>query len=135
MPKAVMLSHDNYTYTAEACRKSMGVKEGEERIVSYLPLSHVAAQVMDIVIGIYLGATITIADPQALKGTIVKTLKKARPTIFFSVPRVWEKMEIALKKVGARGSAVQKMIGAWAKSVGKQGTTNEVLNSSTSFSI
>ncbi len=56
---------------------------------------------MDIVTGIYVGATITIADPNALKGSLVKTLKKARPTIFFSVPRVWEKMELALKKAGA----------------------------------
>jgi len=57
---------------------------------------------MDIISAIHLGSTIFIADPDALKGSIVKTLKHARPNLFFSVPRVWEKMEEALKKVGAK---------------------------------
>ena len=48
------------------------------------------------------GATVYIANPDALRGSIVKTLKYAKPTFFFSVPRVWEKMEEALKKAGAK---------------------------------
>ncbi len=41
-PKGVMLSHDNYTWTAWASLEGKDVKE-DDRIVSYLPLSHVAA--------------------------------------------------------------------------------------------
>ena len=87
-----------------------------------------AAQIIDLILGVHLGSEITIADPKALKGTIVKTLKKCRPTVFFSVPRVWEKMEDALKKVGSKNSAIKQMIGTWAKGVGKRGTVQEVLN-------
>jgi long-chain-fatty-acid--CoA ligase ACSBG len=41
-----MLSHDNYTWDAEAILEHMKVGEATEVLVSFLPLSHVAAQVM-----------------------------------------------------------------------------------------
>jgi long-chain-fatty-acid--CoA ligase ACSBG len=40
-----MLSHDNFTWDAEAIAQYMGVSRASEAIVSFLPLSHVAAQV------------------------------------------------------------------------------------------
>jgi len=45
-PKAAMLSHDNFTWDAEAIAEYMKVGRATEIIVSFLPLSHVAAQVM-----------------------------------------------------------------------------------------
>ena len=48
-PKAVMLSHDNLTFTAKAINIVYGFRDkGLERNVSYLPLSHVAASMMDL---------------------------------------------------------------------------------------
>lgn len=44
-PKGVMMSHDNLYYEARAIALALGVKEAEENVVSYLPLSHIAAQV------------------------------------------------------------------------------------------
>jgi long-subunit acyl-CoA synthetase (AMP-forming) len=41
-----MLSHDNFTWNAEAIAEFMEVKRTSEVIVSFLPLSHVAAQVI-----------------------------------------------------------------------------------------
>ena len=52
-PKAVMISHDNIVY--EACtvfnlvNKYAGVGTEQERIISYLPLSHVAGMMVDMV--------------------------------------------------------------------------------------
>lgn len=40
-----MLSHDNLTWDAQAVSEYLEVETGKECIVSYLPLSHVAAQV------------------------------------------------------------------------------------------
>lgn len=40
-----MLSHDNILYDARVIIDSIGVKNGSEVVVSFLPLSHVAAQV------------------------------------------------------------------------------------------
>ncbi len=48
-PKGVMLSHDNLTWTARTMKIQYGDSVGEEgRLVSFLPLSHIAAQIVDI---------------------------------------------------------------------------------------
>jgi long-subunit acyl-CoA synthetase (AMP-forming) len=41
-----MLSHDNFTWDAESVAECVGVGKANESLVSFLPLSHVAAQVM-----------------------------------------------------------------------------------------
>lgn len=45
-PKAVMLSHDNLVHDAQVIFERVRFVERQEIIVSFLPLSHVAAQVM-----------------------------------------------------------------------------------------
>ena len=60
---------------------------GDECSVSYLPLSHAAAQIADIYMPIYATATVHFAQPDALKGSIVKTLAEVNPTMFPAVPR------------------------------------------------
>jgi len=131
-PKAVMISHDNVTWVvasfAEFVRfgKAPG---GRERLVSYLPLSHIAAQAIDIYAGLVTvgrsvgcgpvvnAATLFFARPDALKGTLKATLQHVRPTVFFGVPRVWEKFAEALQAVGASTTGVKKKLSTWAKKV------------------
>jgi long-chain-fatty-acid--CoA ligase ACSBG len=49
-PKAVMLSHDNMTWTARALEINYGnILGNKQRLVSFLPLSHIAGQVVDII--------------------------------------------------------------------------------------
>jgi len=102
-PKAVMMSHDNLVWGAKNILKSSGLPVMNHRIVSYLPLSHVAAQMLDIVGPIAMTAAQAgihgetwFARPDALKGTLKETMKACKPTIFFGVPRVWEKFKAAI---------------------------------------
>lgn len=44
-------------------------------MISYLPLSHVAAQMMDIHAALHCGLTVHFAQPDALKGSLADTLK------------------------------------------------------------
>ena len=44
-------------------------------MISYLPLSHVAAQMMDIHAALQTGLTVHFAQPDALKGSLAVTLK------------------------------------------------------------
>lgn len=122
-PKGVMLSHDNITWTALSTGKHVQLKDADqsqEVVVSYLPLSHIAAQMVDIWVVMRVGGATYFAQPDALKGSLVNTLKEVRPTAFMGVPRVWEKMQEKMKSVGAKSSAVRRKVAAWAKDVGLQ---------------
>ncbi|XP_051517796.1 long-chain-fatty-acid--CoA ligase ACSBG2-like [Myxocyprinus asiaticus] len=123
-PKGVMLSHDNITWTANAAGSMTRLKMGDEELVSYLPLSHVAAQVNDMWICMRFAGTTSFAEPDALKGSLANTLREVRPTSFLGVPRVWEKMQEAMKAVGAKSSIIKKRIGDWAKGIGLQASYN-----------
>ncbi|OWK51429.1 Long-chain-fatty-acid--CoA ligase ACSBG2 [Lonchura striata] len=122
-PKGVMLSHDNLTWTAAAAARFIMLSDAHDRqeeVVSYLPLSHIAAQMCDIWAAMTLGVQVYFAQPDALKGSLVETLKEVRPTAFLGVPRVWEKMEEKMKSVGMKASALRRKVATWAKGVGLQ---------------
>ncbi|XP_060075847.1 long-chain-fatty-acid--CoA ligase ACSBG2-like [Ylistrum balloti] len=120
-PKGVMLSHDSITWICKQHGDNVNYKFGVEVAVSYLPLSHIAAQLMDIHIPVLFGGTIYFAQPDALKGTLKDTLKEARPTAFFGVPRVWEKFMEKMIEKGKSVTGVKKMIGTKAKEIGLRG--------------
>lgn len=122
-PKGVMLSHDNLTWTATSTCRHVRLTEApqsQEVVVSYLPLSHIAAQMVDIWVTMKIGGMTYFAQPDALKGSLVNTMKEARPTAFMGVPRVWEKMQEKMKSIGAKSSTVRRKVAAWAKDVGLQ---------------
>jgi long-chain-fatty-acid--CoA ligase ACSBG len=82
-PKAVMISHDNYTWVTDATVNILKLdsqeKIGKNRTISLLPLSHVAAQLLDLVVGPRVGGNIFLTDPSALQGNLVKFLLACRP--------------------------------------------------------
>lgn len=93
--KAVKISYENISFT---CHRMSNIYDlNNERIVSYLPLSHIAASMLDIFLHFYHRGTIYFAKPDALQGTLVDTLKDANPTVFLGVPRVWEKIMEKMK--------------------------------------
>lgn len=111
-PKAVMISHDNILFESLSvtlgCVKVLGTKKEEERVLSYLPLSHVAGMMIDAIVPIVIAeytkgwCSVNFARPYDLKaGSIGERLKAVQPTIFFGVPRVWEKIMEKLLAVGA----------------------------------
>ncbi|XP_026493767.1 long-chain-fatty-acid--CoA ligase ACSBG2 isoform X2 [Vanessa tameamea] len=120
-PKAVMLSHDNLTWDAYTISERVrDLRPTYDCLVSFLPLSHVAAQVVDIYTTLTNAVTVYFAQPDALKGTLVETLKEVRPTRFLAVPRVWEKMHEKIMAVGASSGSMKRYIATWAKDKGTQ---------------
>ena len=114
-----MVTHDNLVYTATACMmhtSSLG-KGGQERLISYLPLSHVAGMMVDICCPLSIGSrpegyvTTYFARPYDLKvASIGDRLRIVKPTIFLGVPRVWEKLAEKMKAVGAKTTGLKKKI-------------------------
>ena len=56
--------------------------------------SHAAAQVANIYIPIFGASTVYFAQPDALNGSLVETLREVRPTVFFAVPRYYNNIII-----------------------------------------
>ena len=120
-----MLSHDNLIWTAKAA--GLMVQLGTDDVfVSYLPLSHVAAQMTDLFLPITSGGVVYFCQPDALKGTLVDTLKEARPTALIGVPRVWEKMEEKMRAASKQNSALKQSVARWAKDIGLRGNYNKM---------
>jgi len=115
-PKAVMLSHTSLAWTARTGLASYDFGEPDV-LVSYLPLSHIAEQMLTIYISITAGSKVYFA------GGIDKlreTLLAARPTVLFGVPRVWEKLQAALSAKLSEQTAFQRRVIAWARDVGSR---------------
>lgn len=125
-PKGVMLSHDNLCWTAGKGVENAALLYASEVQLSFLPLSHIAGSLTDIYGAMACAATVYFAQPDALRGSLLGTLKEVRPTVFVGVPRVWEKMVEGIKHKSREFGFFKKKIGAWAKSVGYRTTIAEM---------
>merc|ERR1712048_1409733 len=111
-PKGVMLSQDNAASSARTIAEKILTKKpsgGEFRIISFLPLNHVAGQMMDIIGPLYISAQkkghyVTVSFPAMcyLKKTCsIETLADTKPVVFLGVPEVWDGLKLKLE-VGAK---------------------------------
>lgn len=86
-PKAVMCSHDNVTFTGYTGFIEAGIKGNEESMVSFLPLSHVAALMSEFIACFGFGVRVYFSDNTAMKGGLVNFLTDVHPTLILAVPR------------------------------------------------
>uniref|UniRef100_A0A1I8NLK9 long-chain-fatty-acid--CoA ligase n=1 Tax=Stomoxys calcitrans TaxID=35570 RepID=A0A1I8NLK9_STOCA len=118
LPKGVMASHDAILFCLQVLLKSQrNLQHCKESTISYLPLSHIAAQFFDVFMSMGLGANVYFGDKNALKGTLGKTLVKAKPSWFFGVPRVFEKLNEQILQMEANLSNMEKSIRTTARTV------------------
>jgi len=113
-PKGVMLSHRNLTWTARAVAAAFA-EQPDDAILCYLPLGHVAEQMVSVHAPMVEGASIWFAESL---DKLAESLRDIRPTVFFSVPRVWEKMQAAIEDAGRRNPRWKRKLAAWARKVG-----------------
>lgn len=112
-PKGVMLSHHNLAWTADRLISLFDVGP-DERIISYLPLSHIAEQLLTIHAGITIGASVYYAESIE---RLAENLKEVRPTLFLGVPRVWEKFQAGVEAELSKATGAKARVAAWAQGV------------------
>jgi len=115
-PKAVMLSHGNLFETAKLSVETFGL-EGADRSLSYLPLAHVAEQMTTVHTPAYTGAAVYYAEAPE---KIADNLREVRPTIFFGVPRVWERLYDGIQAKLHAASPGRRRLAEWAFGVGRR---------------
>jgi len=120
-PKGVMHSFATFAWSIAAGMKRVDLGPGT-RMLSYLPLSHVAERIL-VEHGL-LATGMHVYFAESLE-TFTQDLQRARPTAFFSVPRLWvkfqqgvsakmppEKLRRLLKIPIVRGLVRRKILGA-----------------------
>ena len=110
-PKGVQLTHGNLVTVGLAAMQVVDVHFGD-RITSFLPSAHIADRASAQYFAALKGVQVTyVADPRK----IAEALPDARPTIWFAVPRVWDKIKAGIEaKVAAEESPVKKKLADFA---------------------
>jgi long-chain acyl-CoA synthetase len=100
-PKGAMITHANVLATLESLTDVVPIGPGD-RFLSFLPLSHIAERAVSHFGQVWSGGQTWFARDLA---TLREDLQACRPTVFFAVPRVWEKFRDAVleKIVQQRG--------------------------------
>ena len=93
-PKGVQLTHRNLLTLVSSVDGMIPFPERGGRVISWLPAAHIAERGANYYLPVVKGLEIAICpDPRE----IVQFLPHARPTWFFAVPRVWEKLKAGLE--------------------------------------
>ncbi len=114
-PKAVMLSHDNLLWTARGAAQRLGAREGQDGL-SYLPLSHVAEQMLTLHVPLHVGSCVWFAESLE---RLPANLPEVRPHGFLGVPRVWEKIQARILGLEAQAPFARRQLMRWARRVGR----------------
>lgn len=92
LPKGVMHSFANLGFATSRGTQLFGLNEND-RLLSYLPLCHVAERMFVELASIYTGQTVFFAESL---DTFITDLQRARPTAMFGVPRIWTKFQMGV---------------------------------------
>ncbi len=91
-PKGVMVTFGAIAHACSGMDQAYGLFP-EDRILSHLPLAHVAERLVVECCAFFVGFHVYFAESLE---TFVDDLKRARPTLFFTVPRLWQKFQLGV---------------------------------------
>ena len=106
-PKGVQLTHDNIVFAIGGIEDIIQFPDGG-RVISWLPYAHIAERQCSQYLPMVMGFTTTdCPDPRQ----VMAYMPEVRPTWFFAVPRIWEKLKAGLEAMVAGEQDEQKKAG------------------------
>ncbi len=125
-PKGAMLTNKNVTYCIDNLVNDptrLGAEDPvgpDDILLTYLPLCHVAERIFSTWTMAANGPTLNFAESIE---TVQQNLREIQPTVFFSVPRIWEKVHAGVLIRLSDATLVKKLVGkpsmAVARYIGK----------------
>jgi long-chain acyl-CoA synthetase len=113
-PKACMILHRNYYAMVDEVRQVQDFTVADDVMLLYLPLAHNFGRCLTL-LGAHIGYTIAFCpDPYA----VGEALPAVRPTVFPSVPRVYEKVHTAVTAKFDEATGAKRRLIDWALHVG-----------------
>ena len=91
-PKGAVISYRNIRGVVPGIVERLGLSIQTSHL-SYLPLCHVAEQMLTTFVPVYLGSQVNFGESIR---TVQEDLREVAPTMFLGVPRIWEKMHAAI---------------------------------------
>ena len=114
-PKGVMLSHNNFMSTFSMHDEYLSDVTEEDHSLCFLPLSHVFERTWTLYC-MHRGVKVSfLSDPKL----VIDTLKEVKPTLFCTVPRVYEKVYAAIQTGLETASKTKKIVFGWSVKQGR----------------
>ena len=111
-PKGAMLTNSNFAFNADVLisvenRTPDGKPIGpDDLILTYLPLCHVAERIFSTWSSVSRGPCLNFAESIE---TVQQNLREIQPTIFFAVPRIWERIHASIAIKGRDGTWFKRL--------------------------
>jgi long-chain acyl-CoA synthetase len=116
-PKGVILTHGNITSNVNAVHDVFPMKE-DDRSLSFLPWAHSFGQTCELHCLFSRGASMALAESTQ---KIIDNLAEVKPTLLFSVPRIFNKLYQAVQKqIAEKPAFVQNLVKAALKCTAKE---------------
>lgn len=107
-----MISHRHIVAAIAAGDVALGIREGEDVYLAYLPLAHIMELMAEFVM-IVMGCTLCYADPKSLTSTgsyPIGALEAYSPTLMVAVPKIWDTIKKGLLAKVAAGPKITQVL-------------------------
>lgn len=118
LPKGAMLSHANLLWACESLVAANPIFESDE-FLSFLPLSHIVERLITVVAPLRFGYTVSFTENL---DTVLDNLREIRPTVFFAVPRIWEKLYAMIELHMQDSDAMKRLAYRWSLRAARRGS-------------
>lgn len=115
-PKGAMISHRNAIASAKNFVAATPLRE-DDVIVSYLPLCHIAERSFSVFYPLIVGG-ITVNFAESID-TVQENLREIAPTVFFAVPRIWEKVHSSHIMRMRDATWFKRLVDKWCLEIGR----------------
>jgi long-chain acyl-CoA synthetase len=114
-PKGCVLTHASWAAVIDSLERTDGLIQRDDVVLLFLPLAHNFARLVQFA-GAQIGFTLAL-EPDVNR--VARALVQVRPTVFPSVPRLYERVYKTLRNRLEQAEGVQGRIAKWALGVGR----------------
>ena len=114
-PKGAMITHDNILFQLRNNVKILPY-DARDRTLAFLPLCHIAERMLTTFTQLSTGHRVHFAEDV---DSAMDNIKEVSPTVFFAVPRIWEKFYSAVAIMLKEATAFERLAYRWAMKIGE----------------
>ena len=115
-PKGCLITQRHYSVMVDSIRRVEGLFAGRDRVLLFLPLAHTFARLVQYA-GAGAGFTVAFCPDS---DRIAEALGEVKPTLFPSVPRLFEKVQTGVQAAFDEATGARRRLIDWSLAVGRE---------------